>query len=144
MPIQNTLRYEDGFRGYAGKISSGIIRTGDEVVCLPSMKKSKIKSILDCNDELIEALDLNVVLTLEDDIDVDRGDMIVRTANIPYINNSIVAMMCWLDKTPMDINKKYILKHTNKTTKAVVSDFKYVIDVDTLHRSKKEVMEEIK
>jgi len=142
MPIQNTLRYEDGFRGYAGKISSGIIRTGDEVVCLPSMKKSKIKSILDCNDELIEALDLNVVLTLEDDIDVDRGDMIVRTANIPYINNSIVAMMCWLDKTPMDINKKYILKHTNKTTKAVVSDFKYVIDVDTLHRSKKEVMEE--
>lgn len=132
-PVQMVIR-DDPFRGYAGDVVSGTVRVGDEVLVLPSMKKSTIKNIITYEASQNEASRDSVVLQIEDDIDISRGDMIVKTSNIPSVENAIDAMLCWFDSEPMDIEKKYILKHTTKTTKATISKLEYVIDVNTLHR----------
>ncbi len=140
-PVQMVIR-DDPFRGYAGDIASGTVRVGDEVLLLPSMKQSKISDITTYEGSHKEASKDSVVLSIEDDIDISRGDMIVKTINVPQIDNSIDAMLCWFDSEPLDMNKKYLLKHTTNITRATVSEFKYVIDVNTLHRTEKKVMEE--
>jgi len=140
-PVQLVIR-DDPFRGYAGNISSGTVRIGEEVLLLPSMKKSKIKDIKTYEGSQEEASESSFVLSIEDDIDISRGDMFVKPGNIPYIDNSIDAMLCWFDSEPLDVNKRYLLKHTTSVTKATISEFKYIIDVNTLHRTDKKVMEE--
>lgn len=134
-PVQYVIRPDHNFRGYAGKIVSGSITPGEEVTILPSGKKSKIKEIITYDGSLAKAnAPFSVVLTLEDEIDVSRGDMIVRCHNIPQIDRNFDAIICWMWDAPLQIGRNYLIKHTTKTVKGFVSKVDYMIDVNTLHR----------
>ncbi len=134
-PVQVVIRPHLDFRGFAGKIVSGTITPGEEVVVLPSGKSSSIKSISAYDGDLPEAFcPQSVVLSLNDEVDVSRGDMIVRKKNLPQIENRLEAMICWMDEKPMNMTGQYILKHTTRSVKAHVTKIIYKTDVDTLHR----------
>ena len=136
-PVQYVIRPDLNFRGYAGKVISGTIAPGEEIVVLPSGKKSKIKEIVTFDGNLEEArAPFSVILTLEDEIDISRGDMIVREHNIPQISRNFDAIICWMWDEPLQIGKNYLIKHSTKTAKAFVSKLDYTIDVNTLHREK--------
>jgi len=134
-PVQYVLRPHLDFRGFAGKVASGTITPGEEVVVLPSGKETTVKTITTYDGELPEAFaSQSVVLTIDDEIDVSRGDMIVRKKNLPQISSSLEAIICWMDEKPLDMTAPYILKHTTKYVKAYISKIIYKINVDTLHR----------
>jgi len=134
-PVQYVVRPHLDFRGFAGKIVSGTITPGEEVVVLPSGKTSSIKSINTHDGDLREAFcPQSVVLSLNDEVDVSRGDMVVRKKNLPQIENSMEAMICWMDEKPMTMTRQYILKHTTRSVKAHITKINYKVDVVTLHR----------
>lgn len=137
--VQTVIRpHKDEFhdyRGYAGRIASGIYKTGDEVIILPSGLESRISRIESPDGEVDEAFaPMSVVMHLEDDIDVSRGDFIVRVNNQPEVTQDLDVMMCWMGNQPFDPRKKYILRHTNAELKAVVKEIQYKVDINTLHR----------
>ena len=136
-PVQTVLRPQrEGFfdyRGYAGRISSGVFRTGDDVTVIPSGFTSKIKSIDTLDGELKEAhAPMSITITLEDDIDISRGDMIVRSSNIPETSQDIEVMICWLHKNPAKPRAKYTVMHTTNEQKAIIKEIIYKIDINTL------------
>lgn len=138
-PVQYVVRpYNDehhDYRGYAGRISSGVIRKGDNISVLPSGFSSKVKSVELDGKELEEAFaPLSVTVQLEDDIDISRGDMLVREGNVPKQSQDIESMICWMSEKPLQLNGKYFLKHTSKDVRAVVKEVKYKLDINTLHR----------
>ncbi len=134
-PIQYVIRPDHTFRGYAGKIVSGSITPGEEVAILPSGKRSKVKEIITYDGNLEEAsAPFSVVITLEDEIDISRGDMIVRCHNVPEIDRNFDAIICWMSDDHLKVGKNYLIKHTTKTIKGFVSKLDYTIDVNTLHR----------
>lgn len=139
-PVQTVIRphmdeFHD-FRGYAGRISGGIYRKGDEVVALPSGLSSKISSIYLMDKELDEAFaPMSVVITLDDDIDVGRGDMLVRVNNQPQINQDLDVMICWLNRQSPIPKNKYILRHTSNDAQAIIKEIVYKVDINTLHRN---------
>jgi bifunctional enzyme CysN/CysC len=134
-PVQYVIRPHLDFRGFAGKIVSGTITPGEEVVVLPSEKSTSIKSITTYDGELREAFSpQSVVVSLEDEIDVSRGDMIVRKKNLPRIGNCLEAIICWMDEKSLSMTTPYIMKHTTKYVKTHITKIVYKIDVDTLHR----------
>ena len=138
-PVQTVLRPQrEGFidyRGYAGRIASGIFRPGDEVAILPSGFTSKIKTIDTLEGELKEAYaPMSVSITLEDDIDISRGDMIVKTNNRPEPKQEFDAMLCWLNNTPARARAKYSILHTSNDQKAMIKEVRYKIDVNTYNR----------
>lgn len=140
-PVQYVVRPDLNFRGYAGRIVSGSITPGEEVVILPSGKRSRVKEIVTYDGVLSEAsAPFSVVLTLDDEIDISRGDMIVRQHNIPEIERKFDAIVCWMWEEPLEVGKNYIIKHTTRTVKAFVSKLDYVIDVNTLHRREAETL----
>src|SRR4029077_12140983 len=129
------LRPNLDFRGFSGTIASGIVRQGDEILALPSRNTSRIKSIVTYDGELEEAFaPLSVTLTLEDEIDVSRGDMIVRPGNVPRVEQKFEATVVWMDEEPMVPGKSYWFKQTAKVTPGTISTMRYQIDVNTLHR----------
>jgi bifunctional enzyme CysN/CysC len=134
-PVQYVLRPNQDFRGYAGQIASGRIRPGEEVVVFPSGLESKIKAVVTSDGDLEEAVaGDSVVLTLTDEIDISRGDMIVRKGNLPQRSNEIDATICWMSDEPFDAGKMYQLRHNTRLVRAMVSQLNYRIDVDTMHR----------
>lgn len=134
-PVQYVIRPNSDFRGFAGNIVSGTITPDEEIIILPSQQETKIKSITTYEGELQEAfVPEAVVLTLEDEIDVSRGDMIVRKKNLPQIGTHLEAIICWMDEKAMDIATPYIMKHTTRSVKAYIKKIVHKIDVDTLHR----------
>lgn len=134
-PVQYVIRPHSDFRGFAGKIASGTIAPGEEVVVLPSGKTTRIKSIVTYDGEQSQAfVPQSVALALADEVDVSRGDMIVRKNNLPRIEKSLEAIICWMDEKAMSLSAFYILKHTTRSVKASVTRIVYRIDVDTLHR----------
>lgn len=134
-PVQYVIRPHQDFRGFAGKIVSGTLSPGEEMVILPSGKSTKVRSIVTYDGELAEAFaPQSVVLTLEDEIDVSRGDMIVRKNNLPQVGTNVEGMICWMDETPLSLAKPYLLQHTTRTVKAFVSRIIYKVDVNNLHR----------
>lgn len=139
-PVQTVIRpkmapYHD-FRGYAGRIAGGVFKPGDEITVLPSGFTSKIKSIETFNGPLSEAFaPMSVVIQLTDDVDVSRGDMLVRSNNQPDLNQDIEIMMCWLDNKAPHPKSKYIIKHTTSEAKAIIKKIRYKLDVNTLHRN---------
>jgi bifunctional enzyme CysN/CysC len=135
-PVQSVIRPHQDFRGFAGRIVSGTIRPGEDVVILPSGRTTQVRSLVTYDGELHEAsASQSVVLTLAEEIDVSRGDMIARRNNVPQIGQHIGATLCWMDATQnLEQNKSYFLKHTTRTVKAFVSRIVYKIDVNTLHR----------
>ena len=138
-PVQTVLRPQsEGFidyRGYAGRVASGIYRPGDEITVLPSGFTSKIRSIDTIEGELEEAYaPMSVSITLEDDIDISRGDMLVKTNNRPKPKQEFDAMLCWLNNTPARPRSKYSILHTSNNQKAMIKDVMYKIDVNTYNR----------
>jgi bifunctional enzyme CysN/CysC len=146
-PVQLALRPHQNFRGYAGQVASGSIRVGEEVVVLPSMRRTKIKSITGPSlDEAGAALPeasakQSVTLTLEDEVDVGRGDMLVRSHNIPQVTSQFEAMIVWMNEQPMDLSKRYVLRHSTRETKVQLQHIHYRIDVNTLSRSAAQPLE---
>ena len=142
-PVQTVLRPQSeehrDYRGYAGRVASGIIRVGDEITALPSGFTSKIKSIDTFDKSLEEAYaPMSVSVTLEDDIDIGRGDMIVRTKNQPETSQDIEVMLCWLHNNPAKPRAKYTIKHTSNDQKAMIKEVIYKYDINTLERNKEE------
>jgi sulfate adenylyltransferase subunit 1 len=138
-PVQTVLRPQrDGFidyRGYAGRVASGIFRTGDEVTVMPSGFTSKIKGIDTLDKELDEAYaPMSVSITLEDDIDISRGDMIVRSNNKPEASQDIEVMLCWLHNNSAKPRTKYTIKHTSNDQKAMIKEVIYKYNINTLDR----------
>ncbi|MEM6327256.1 MAG: sulfate adenylyltransferase subunit CysN [Bacteroidota bacterium] len=134
-PVQTVIRPNQTFRGFAGTVASGIVRPGDEVMALPAGTRSTVKEVTTYQGDLSEArAGEAVVVTLTDEIDVSRGDMLVRTGNTPTVANSVEAMMCWMSEEPLASDRHYILRHTTREVKAFVEDIRYRVDVDTLHR----------
>lgn len=138
-PVQYVIRpqndeYHD-YRGYAGKVEGGTFRPGDEVVALPSGFTSKIKSIDTLDGPLDEAFPpMSVTVTLEDNIDISRGDMLVKTLNQPTVSQDIELMICWLNDKKLIPNGKYVIKHTTKEARCIVKEVRYKVDINTLHK----------
>ncbi len=132
-PVQYVLRPDLNFRGFCGKVASGIVRVGDEVMALPSMKKSRVQSIVTYEGELREAFPpQSVTITLEDEIDISRGEMIVHPDNLPHIGRHFTTMLVWMDEEPMDTGKQFFLKHNTNTTRATICAIRNRVDVNTL------------
>ncbi|MGI9470251.1 MAG: sulfate adenylyltransferase subunit CysN [Rubripirellula sp.] len=136
MPVQYVNRPNLDFRGFCGTIASGIIRPGEEIMVLPSRQTSKVKDVVSFDGNLEEAFaPLSITLTLEDEIDASRGDMIVRPGNLPRSRDEIEAMLVWMDSDSMVPGKTYLFKHTSQTQPGTIDTLKYRVDVNTLHRS---------
>jgi len=121
------------FRGFMGRIESGEIHVGDQVTVLPSGISSRVKSILLGNQPLQQAItEQSVTLLLEDEIDISRGDMLVKTGQEPAAVKQIEAMVCWLSETPLSPARSYIIRHTTRESKARVGEIAYKVDVNTL------------
>ena len=134
-PVQLVNRPDATFRGFSGSIVSGTIRRGDEVMTLPSRKRSRVRSIVTMNGDLDEAqAPLSVTVTLEDELDVSRGDMIVRCGNLPQVSRSVESMVVWMSEQPLALHKQYWLKTGNLRTSCEVEAIRYSVDVNTLHR----------
>ena len=134
-PVQLVLRPNLDFRGFSGTIASGIVRKGDEVMTLPSRKKSRVKSIVTFDGELEEAFaPQSVTLTLEDEIDSSRGDMLVRPGNVPKVDHKFDAMVVWMAEEPLVPGKQYLFKQTSKVAPGAVGSLRYRVDINTLHR----------
>ena len=135
MPVQYVNRPNLDFRGFCGTIASGIVRPGEEVMVLPSRQKSKVKEIVTYDGNLDEAFTpLSITLTLEDEIDASRGDMIVRSGNVPKSRDHFDAMLVWMHDDAMVPGKTYLIKHTTQTIPGNIETLKYNVDVNTLHR----------
>lgn len=142
-PVQTVIRPQTDehhdYRGYAGRIAGGIFKPGDEVTVLPSGFTSKIKSIDTFEGEVQEAFaPMSVTITLVDDIDISRGDMIVRTNNQPEPKQDIEVMLCWLNNKGPQPRAKYIIRHTSAEAKAMIKDIRYKLDINTLHRNEQD------
>lgn len=139
-PVQTVLRPQSDthrdYRGYAGRVASGIFRVGDEVTVLPSGFTSKIKSLDTFNQSNEEAFaPMSISMTLEDDIDISRGDMIVRTKNTPETTQDIEVMLCWLHNNPAKPRSKYSIRHTSNNQKAMIKEVIYKYDINSLERN---------
>ena len=132
-PVQYVLRPNLDFRGFCGKVASGVVHVGDEVVALPSMKRSHVKSIVTYEGDLQEAFPpQSVTITLEDEIDISRGEMIVHPDNLPNIGRHFTTILVWMDEEPMDTGKQFFLKHNTNTTRATIAAIRNRVDVNTL------------
>ena len=135
-PVQVVLRPDLNFRGFAGTIASGIVRVGDEVLTLPSRKTSKVKEIVTYDGNLQEACaPMSVTLTLEDEIDSSRGDMIVRPGNVPKLEDKFDAMLVWMSEQPMMPGQQYLFKQTTRTIPGSIASLRYKVDVNTMKSS---------
>lgn len=138
-PVQYVIRphsdkYHD-FRGYAGRVEGGVFKKGDEVIALPSGLTSKIKKIESFDGEVDEAHPpMSTTITLEDDIDISRGDMIAKPNNQPKVGQDIELMVCWLNQKKLIQGGKYALKHCTNDMRCIVKDIRYKININTLHR----------
>jgi sulfate adenylyltransferase subunit 1 len=138
-PVQTVIRphtlNNQDYRGFAGRIESGVFKPGDNVKTLPSGFSSKIKTIELNGEKLTEAFaPMSVAITLEDEIDISRGDMIVRENNIPMVGQDLDVLVTWMNIKPLKTRAKVIIKHTTNECVAIVKELKYKVDINTLHR----------
>jgi adenylyl-sulfate kinase len=138
-PVQYVLRPDRDFRGFAGKVASGIVKPGDTVMALPSRKTSKVKAIPTYDGNLEKAFPpQSVTLVLEDEIDISRGEMLVNPDNLPRVERHFEAMLVWMDEEPMDLSTQFFLKQTTNTTRARIDMLRHKVDVNTLEKSEVE------
>ena len=138
-PVQHVIRphthKHHDYRAFAGRIDGGVFKPGDKVKVLPSGFTSKIKNIDLFGESIVEAFaPMSINLTLEDEIDISRGDMIVRENNIPEVGQDLEVLVTWMSQTPLSEKKKVIIKHTTNECLAIIKQIKYRIDINTLHR----------
>ena len=135
-PVQYVLRPNLDFRGFSGKVASGVVRKGDEIVALPSGKRSHVKRIVTYDGDLDYAFPpQSVTLVLEDEIDISRGEMIVHPGNLPHTGRHFEAMLVWMDEEPMDVDKAFYIKQTTNTSRCHVDHIEYRVDVNTMEHS---------
>jgi len=136
-PVQSVIRPNQNFRGYAGTVVSGSVSPGEEVLVLPSGRQTRIRAVETFDGPLAEArTGTAVVLTTEDEVDITRGDMIVRRKNLPLVLDRFEAYLCWMDETAMEPGRPYLLQHTTQLVQCFVEGIEYRVDVDTLRREK--------
>lgn len=140
-PVQYVIRpYQDEFhdyRGYAGRVAGGVIKLGDQVMLLPSGFTTEISKIELAGEELKEAHPpMSVTISIKDDLDLSRGDMIVRENNQPKVSQDIEIMLCWFNQRPLQNRGKYSILHTTNSARCIIKDILYKMDVNTLHRIK--------
>ena len=139
-PVQWIIRPQSkehhDFRGYAGRVAGGVFKPGDAVTVMPSGFSTTIDKIhLPGGREIPEAFaPQSVVMTLKDEIDISRCDMLVKANNPPKAGQDVEAMVCWFSQKPMEPRGKYLLRHTTKETKAIVQELRYQVDIETLHK----------
>ncbi len=139
-PVQWVIRPQSDefhdFRGFAGRVAGGVFKPGDEILVLPSGFTSRIKGIHSIDGDLEAAFSpTSVTMTLEDELDISRGDMIVKPNNQPKVLQDLELMICWFsDKDKLQLGKKYVLRHTTREVKCLVKDVRYKIDVNTTHK----------
>lgn len=142
-PVQYVIRpMNDAFhdyRGYAGRVAGGVFKKGDKVSILPSGFTSKIAKIDTYEGEVEEAFPpMSVSILLEDDIDISRGDMLVRENNMPSVSQDVDIMICWFHESPLELNGKYTLMHTTNEARCVVKEIQYKLNINTLHRDEED------
>ncbi|MFP4090152.1 MAG: sulfate adenylyltransferase subunit CysN [Cyclobacteriaceae bacterium] len=138
-PVQRVVRPQSDqfhdYRGYAGRVAGGVFKPGDEVMVQPSGLTTKIQSITTFEGELEEAYPpMSVSITLEDDIDITRGDLISKPDNQAKVGQDVELMICWMNEKKLQLGGKYALKHTTKDARCVVKEVKYKVNINTLHR----------
>jgi sulfate adenylyltransferase large subunit len=141
-PVQWVIRPQNDahhdFRGYAGTVAGGVFKKGDEIVVLPAGLSSRIASVETYDGPLDEAFPpMSITMRLTDDVDVSRGDLIAHAANQPTVGQDIEAMVCWMAQRPLASRNTYVLKHTTRSVRAMVSGIEYRLDVNTLDRDEK-------
>ncbi len=140
-PVQVVLRpqrkeYHD-YRGYAGRVAGGIFKKGDEVIVLPSGFTSKIKQLEVSGQEVEYAFPpMSITMLLEDEIDIDRGDMIVKKFSQPLLEQEMDIMMCWMSDQPLQPGGKYVIRQTTNEARCIIKEIRYKVDINTLHRKK--------
>lgn len=139
LPVQYVIRPQTeelhDYRGYAGKISSGIYRKGEQVTVLPAGLTSRIRTIEKGGIEVDKAFaPQSVVLQLEDDIDISRGDLIVKADHQPRVEQDLDVLLCWMDAKPLIPGNKYLLQIGSRTVRSVVREIEYRLDVNTLEK----------
>ena len=140
-PVQYVIRPDADFRGYGGKVASGVVSRGDEVKALPSGKSSRIKRIVTYDGDLEKAFaPQSVTIVLEDEIDLSRGEMLVKAGDEPNVGHNFKAMMVWMDVEVMDRGKSFFLKQTTNTTRAHVRRVEYKVNVNTMERRAAEAL----
>jgi len=143
-PVQWVIRPHSDewhdFRGYAGRVAGGVFKPGDEVTVMPSGFQSRVKGIHDIHGDVPEAFaPMSVTVTLEDEIDISRGDMIVKQNNPPQSSQQIEAMICWFSsEANLEERGRYTLRHTTNDVKCLVKELKYKMDINTLHKLKED------
>ncbi len=138
-PVQYVIRPNNDdfhdYRGYAGRVAGGVMKKGDKVVVLPSGFTSSIKKIDTIEGELDKAYPpMSVTMLLEDEIDISRGDMIVRENNQPEVTQDVELMVCWFNEKPLQLRGKYRVLHTTQDARCIVKEVRYRLDINTLHR----------
>jgi sulfate adenylyltransferase subunit 1 len=144
-PVQYVIRPQTtewhDYRGFAGRVASGVFKPGDEIVALPSGFTSRIKSITTMTDDVKEAFSpMSIALTLEDEIDISRGDMLAKPNNMPTTTQDLDVMLCWFHEKPLAPNGRYHLRHTTREAKALIKEVRYKIDINTLHKNEKDLV----
>ncbi len=133
LPIQYVIRPDANFRGFAGQIASGVLAPGDEVLALPSQQRTRVKSIASFDGDLTEAFSpMSITLTLEDEIDLSRGDMLVSPDEAPEASRRFEAMIVWMHPQPMQLSQNFLLKHTTRTTRAQALRILHRVNISTL------------
>jgi sulfate adenylyltransferase subunit 1 len=136
-PVQIVLRPNLDYRGFAGRVASGVVKKGDKVKVLPSGFESTVKAIDIFDGEIDEAYPpMSVTLRLTDEVDISRGDMLVHPDNLPKSSNKITSELCWMVTEPLSLKKKYSIKHTTQTIKAMVTEIEYRTNINTLEKEK--------
>jgi len=143
-PVQYVIRPQTtewhDYRGFAGRVASGVFKPGDEIVALPSGFTSRIKSIDVMKGGIKEAFNpMSVTMTLEDEIDISRGDMIAKPHNMPKTTQDIEVMLCWFHERPLVLGGRYFLRHTTRDCKALIKEVRYKIDINTLHKNEQDL-----
>ena len=134
-PVQMVIRPDANFRGFAGRLASGVIRPGDDVLALPSGQRTRVRTIASYDGDLPEAFaPMSVTLELEDEIDLSRGDMLVSPKNGPRVSRRFRAMVVWLHVSPLEVGRTYLVKHTARQTKIRALHIRHRVNVNTLEQ----------
>jgi sulfate adenylyltransferase large subunit len=134
-PVQLVIRPDASFRGFAGRVASGVVRPGDEVLALPSRRRTRVRSIASYDGNLPEAFaSMSATVQLEDEIDLSRGDMLVSPGNGPRVSKRFRAMVVWLHEAPLEVGRTYLVKHTTRLTKIRALQIRHRVDVNTLEQ----------
>jgi sulfate adenylyltransferase subunit 1 len=132
-PVQSVIRPDSNFRGFSGRVASGIVRPGDTVLALPSGQQTRVQTIVSYDGDLEEAIPTqSVVLKLENEIDLSRGDMLVSPEDPPQVSKLFAAMVVWLNAKPMQLNQSYLVKHAGRQARAKATRIRFQVDVNDL------------